>query len=97
MAPRAISITPSRAVLARSFSRGGEAATLGSEMPLVGDTCRAMQPQVSLTSGRAHTRAAPGDALIFTYLTRDSSLSHCASKVASLLTTAPPCGVVVLA
>ena len=29
--------------------------------------------------------------------TRDSSLSLCASKVASLLTTAPPCGVVVLA
>ena len=31
-------------------------------IPLVRDTCRAMQPQVSLTSGPAHTRAAPGDA-----------------------------------
>ena len=30
--------------------------------PLVGDTLYTMQPQVSFTSGRAHTRAAPGDA-----------------------------------
>ena len=44
-------------------ARGGEGLTWGfTVIPLVGDTCRAMQPQVSLTSGRAHTRAAPGDA-----------------------------------
>ena len=44
-------------------ARGGEGLPSGfTVIPLVGDTCRAMQPQVSLTSGRAHTRAAPGDA-----------------------------------
>ena len=44
-------------------ARGGEGPPWGfTVIPLVGDTCRAMQPQVSLTSGRAHTRAAPGDA-----------------------------------
>ena len=41
-------------------TRGGEGPPWGfTVMPLVGDTCRAMQPQVTLTSGRAHTRAAP--------------------------------------
>ena len=44
-------------------ARGGEGPPWGfTVIPLVGGTCRAMQLQVSLTSGRAHTRAAPGDA-----------------------------------
>jgi hypothetical protein len=49
---------------------GGSGATLGlhcdtssrGHMHACMPAVRAMQPQVSLTSGRAHTRAAPGDA-----------------------------------
>ena len=44
-------------------ARWGEGLRWGCTVkPLVGDTRYAVQPQVSLTSGRAHTRAAPGDA-----------------------------------
>ena len=43
-------------------ARGGEGPTWGCTMiPLLGDTYCVMQPQVSLTWGRTHTRAAPGD------------------------------------
>ena len=43
-------------------ARGGEGPTWGCTMiPLLGDTFCVMQPQVSLTWGRTHTRAAPGD------------------------------------
>ena len=43
-------------------ARGGEGPTWGCTMiPLLGDTFCVMQPQVSPTSGRTHTRAAPGD------------------------------------
>ena len=43
-------------------AQGGEGPTWGCTMiPLLGDTFCVMQPQVSLTWGRTHTRAAPGD------------------------------------
>ena len=44
-------------------ARGGEGLRSGCTVkPLVGDTVHPVQPQVSLTPGRAHTRAAPGAA-----------------------------------
>ena len=56
-------VTSANVIRTVARARGGEGLTWGfTVIPLVGDTCRAMQPQVSLTSGRAHTRAAPGDA-----------------------------------
>ena len=43
--------------------RGGEGLRWGcTVMPLLGDTTLAVQPQVSLTWGHAHTCAAPGAA-----------------------------------
>jgi hypothetical protein len=44
-----------------SRTRGGEGPPWGcTVIPLVGDTFIVMQPQVTLTSGMAHTCAAPG-------------------------------------
>ena len=48
---------------------GGGGPTWGCTMiPLLGDTFCVMQPQVSLTSGRTHTRAAPGDDICTVWL-----------------------------
>ena len=60
-------VPPLRAAVRRVMrtvarARGGEGPTWGCTMiPLLGDTFCVMQPQVSLTWGRTHTRAAPGD------------------------------------
>ena len=44
-------------------ARGGEGPPWGcTVIPLLGDTTLVMQPQVPPTSGRAHSRAAPGQA-----------------------------------
>jgi hypothetical protein len=51
--------TPVSGTVARA--RGGEGPPWGcTVIPLVGDTFIVMKPQVTLTSGMAHTCAAPG-------------------------------------
>ena len=51
--------TPVSGTVARA--RGGEGTPWGcTVIPLVGDTFIVMKPQVTLTSGMAHTCAAPG-------------------------------------
>ena len=80
-------------------AQGGEGPTWGCTMiPLLGDTFCVMQPQVSLTWGRTHTRAAPGDD-ICVYVCRaweqvPSRVSHGATRAwAELIAASDPLSV----